>query len=177
MSYQWETAEGVDEGLFMSSGPMPELSYPVEKPEEIHSVDAAAALRYAIDRLGKEPSCSFTELLDGVLLALRSGDTTFIGRNRPIDMVIHRLAVATAKHMIRSHQVGRLTSLYPLAQFRCTLAQSPCEQARALHGTIFSSDADRPKLPLAGCNVLDCACRYRLMTTRQASLQGAFRRD
>lgn len=177
MSYQWETAEEMDEGLSMSSGPMPELSYPAEKPEEIHSIDAAAALRYAIDRLGKEPSCSFTELLDGVLLALRSGDSTFIQRNRPVDMVIHRLAVATAKHMIRSHQVGRLTSVYPLAQFRCTLAQSPCAQARALHGTIYSSDADRPKLPLAGCNVLDCACRYRLMTTRQASLQGAFRRD
>ena len=161
----------------MSNGPKPDLIHPVEQPEEISSVDAAAALDWSIERFGKTPSTSFTDMLDGVLASLRNSDPCFIGRNRPTDMVIHRLAVETAKNMVRDYQTERMSSVYPLAQFRCTLAQGPCAQARTLHGTIYPSEAERPKLPLAGCKVLDCACRYRLMTTRQAEMQGHLKRE
>lgn len=158
----------------MTNGPMPKLTHPAEQPEDVHSVDAAAALQWCIDRVGKPYQSTFQELLDGLLTSLRTGDPTFIGRNRPVDMVIHRLAVVTVKYMIRNHQTERLASVYPLAQFRCTLAQNPCQEARDLHGRIYGNTAERPDLPLKSCNVLDCACRYRLMTRRQALMQGQF---
>lgn len=161
----------------MTYGPKPDLTHPVEQPEEISSIDAAAALEWSISRFGKEPSTSFTDMLDGVLTSLRSSDPCFLGKNRPTDMIIHRLAVETAKNMVRDYQIERMASVYPLAQFRCTLAQGPCAQARTLHGTLYASDAERPKLPLSGCRVLDCACRYRLMTMRQAELQGQLKAD
>lgn len=161
----------------MTNGPKPELTQPVEQPEEMSSVDAAAALAWSIERLDKQPSRGFTEMLEGVLISLRTSDPCFMGRNRPTDMMIHRLAVDTAKNMVRDYQTDRMASVYPLAQFRCTLAQGPCAQARTLHGTIFPSEAPRPKLPLPGCRVLSCACRYRLMTTRQAEMQGHLNRE
>ena len=45
-----------------------------------------------------------------------------------------------------------------------------CEFARRIVGKTFEPD-DAPKLPLAGCGLIECRCRYDTVTERRGKVQ------
>ena len=47
---------------------------------------------------------------------------------------------------------------------------SACEFARVIAGRTFEPDA-APRLPLAGCGVIQCRCRYELFTDRRSKVR------
>lgn len=105
-----------------------------------------------------------TVLVILVLIALIGGVFVFWGGNKTKKSVKNKEKSKQAERQSNTTAKNKKIKQTPAKPYRATLVMSKdgaCDAAKVIAGTVFlDSEGVTPGLPLPGCDVAQCGCRY-----------------